>query len=136
MQGWFLPALVTLLLYGAWGLCPKLASLSMSPKSAIIWQVAGGGFVAFIILVCIRFDIETNPRGIFFSALGGALGIIGGLTYLMAVSAGRVTNVVTLTALYPVVTVALAAAILGEPVHSKDGLALLFALAALVTVSL
>jgi transporter family protein len=81
------------------------------------------------------FRPETHPRGILYACLTGVAGLLGGLFYLLAVARGKVPVVVTLTALYPIITIALAAVLLKEPVTLKQGFGMVLAVLSIILLA-
>lgn len=132
MNSWFFHALVAVTLYGLWGFFPKLAVGFMPPRSVLIWQAAGVVAVALLTFAVNGFRVEAPPRGILFATLAGASGMAGTLFYIIAASRGRISLVVSLTALYPVFTLALAAWFLREPLSLRQMAGMLLAMVAVV----
>jgi len=120
MNNWLLPALIALVIYGFWGFFPKLATQYISPRSAIIYQIIGSIAVALWALNSLNFQLETHPKGILYAVLTGMAGFGGTLFFYMAVQKGNVSSVVTLTAMYPVITIMLAYFFLHEPITIKQ----------------
>ena len=135
MKSWILPTLLTLIFWGVWGFFPKLTVQYISPKSAIIFEILGAMLVAFSILCLLRFKLDVHPKGIALAISTGVFGLAGALCFLTAVSRGKLSSVVTVTALYPVVTLTLAFMILKEPVTIREVLGMVLALAAIVLVT-
>ena len=136
MQEWFLPSLFTLVLWGIWGFFPKLATNYLPPKSVFIYQAIGNLIVIFSVLVSVNFRPEVSGRGITFALLAGLAAALGTVFFLSAIDKGKVSVVVTITALYPLVTLLLSAIFLKESLTLKQGLGVLFSLAALLLFSL
>jgi len=99
--------------------------------SAVVFEVAGGMVVAFFVLLILGFRPELNPRGMGYAVLTGIVGLLGALGYLMAVKRGKVSVVVTMTALYPVISILLAHFILHETITPKEWVAIALACAAI-----
>jgi len=135
MDRWFLSAVLALLIYGLWGFFPKLAVTYISPRSALVYEVAGAVLVGIFALWLEDFRPDTHPRGVLFAVLTGAAGMLGTLFYFTAASTGRISVVVAVTALYPVVTILLAALFLQEPFTLKHLAGMGLALAAIVLLS-
>lgn len=127
MNNWLLPALTALVIFGLWGFFPKLAAQYISPKSAIIYQVIGSFVVALGVLVSLNFQTETHPKGILFAVFTGMAGASGTFFFYMAVQRGSVSTTVTLTALYPIITILLAYFILHEPITTRQLIGFCFA---------
>ena len=132
MNTWFLFSIVTLILWGLWGFFPKLTTSYISPKSALVWEVAGGLLVGILVLATIGFRPEMHPKGILFGTLTGFFGLLGALTFLFAVSKGKTSVVVTMTALYPLFVILLSYFVLHETITLKKGIGIAFALIAMV----
>jgi len=131
LEGWFTAALAAMLLYGFWGFFPKLAVRYVSPASALIWEIAGAVVVGAITLVLVGFRPDAHPRGILFAGLTGITGMIGTLLFFHAAREGKIAVVVSMTALYPLVTILLAAIFLKEPITLKQVAGVVCALAAI-----
>ena len=121
--------------FGAWGFFPKLAVSYISPQSALVYQVIGGLFVGFIALALVNFKPETHPLGILYAFLTGITGVLGTLFYYAAASRGQISIVVSLTALYPLITILLAIIFLHESLVLKQYIGLCFALTAIILLA-
>jgi len=132
MDNWLLPAMVALLIYGLWGFFPKLAVTYMQPTSALIYEIAGAMLVGLISLFLVGFEPETHPKGILFAVLTGIAGMLGTLFYFAAASRGKISVVVSMTALYPLITILLAAIFLREPITLKQIFGMIFAMIAIL----
>lgn len=135
MESWLAPACVSLIIYGLWGFFPKLAVTYINPVSALIYQVAGAMLVGLATLFWVGFQPETHPKGILFAVLTGVSGVLGTLFFFAAASRGKISVVVSMTALYPIITILLAAVFLREPVTAKQILGMLCAVAAIVLLT-
>ncbi len=60
---------------------------------------------------------------------------MGGLFYIMAVGRGKVSVIVTMTALYPIITIILAAVFLKEPITIKQGCGMILAVLSIVLLA-
>ena len=135
MSSWVWWSLLALFAWGFWGFFPKLAIRYMSPPSIIIYEVIAGLTIAVVCLFLAGFRPETHPRGILYACLTGVAGLLGGLFYLFAVARGKASVVVTLTALYPIITIALAAVLLKEPVTLKQGCGMVLAVLSIILLA-
>src|ERR1035441_5485599 len=105
MKSWLLWSVLALISWGFWGLFPKFATDYVSPRSALFWEILGGGIASTCWIVTQRGWPEVEPRGILFGAMAGMLALIGAWCYTQACAYGNISRVVTVTALYPVITV-------------------------------
>ena len=135
MDSWFIWTILAMITFGAWGFFPKLAVNYISPQSALIYQVIGGLLVGIVGLAMINFKPETHPMGILYAFLTGITGVLGTLFYYAAASRGQISIVVSLTALYPLITIMLAIIFLHETLMLKQVIGLGFAVAAIVLLT-
>lgn len=111
---WILPSLGVIVCWGLWGFLPKITIQHIKPTHALIYEVCGGFLVAIGVLLATRERPAFHPVGSALAVTTGMVGLTGALCYLFALRAGKVAVVSTFTAIYPVVTVLLAAVVLGE----------------------
>lgn len=135
MENWLLSAFAALLIYGLWGFFPKLAVTYISPASALIWEVAGAMLVGLVSLFWVGFQPDTHPKGILFAVLTGVTGMVGTLFFFAAASRGKISVVVSMTALYPLITIVLAAVFLREPISLTQIFGMIFAVIAIILLS-
>jgi transporter family protein len=132
---WFIPAVVTLLLWGVWGLFQKLATNQMPPRNVYLAAVVGMIVVALVVLATSNSPLQMNARGIFFAFLAGICSSLGGFLFLHAVSRGKASIVIPFTALYPLVTIILSFTILNETITAKQGMGIALALISMVLLA-
>lgn len=135
MAQWLPAALLALLSFGLWGLFSKLALVYIDSKSALIFQTAGVLLVGIITLSMLNFKPAVDAKGLGFGLLTGIAYGVGCLFYLMAADKGKIVTVVTLTALYPLVTIILSYFLLQETISIKQFFGILLALAAIYLMS-
>jgi transporter family protein len=136
MQSWLIWALLAMLTWGFWGLLPKLAVKFSDPTSALFFEAIGAGICGVTLALIFGGKPEFNPKGALFAGLTGMTAILGGWFYLYAArSAITISSVVLLTALYPIVTVMLAVVFLKEPMTTKQIIALILALLAVILLA-
>src|ERR1700733_2869760 len=135
MTQWLAASLLSLLSFGLWGLFTKLAIVHIDSKSALIFQTIGVLFIGLITLSFMSFKPATDPKGIGFGLLTGIAYGIGCLFYFIAAGKGKITTVVTLTALYPLVTILLAYLLLKEVVNLQQGIGIALAFIAIILMS-
>ncbi len=133
---WLVFALLATFLYGLWGFFPKLATLHLPPRDALVYQTLGGMPVLFVILVWLRFRPVYHPQGALYAVLTGLAGAVGTLFFFAALKRSpSTTGVVMVTALYPLVVMLLALVFLREPLTLRQGVGAVLALLALVLLS-
>lgn len=135
MTEWLPAAVLALMSFGLWGLFTKLAVVYIDSKSALVFQTLGVFVVGLVTLFLIDFKPETQIKGISFGLLTGVAYGIGCLFYLIAVGKGKVITVVTLTALYPLVTIILSSLLLHEAISFKQCIGIALALIAIYFLS-
>jgi transporter family protein len=135
MKPWFVPAFLALMMWGVWGFLPKLSTRIMSPISVLVFQGLGVFLVAAAVLFFVGSNLETVPKGILLAVATGVFGMLGALFYLMAIKQGKVSTIVTLTALYPLISIALAWMVLKEPITLKEGMGMVLAVIAIVLLA-
>lgn len=120
MINWLPAALFSLFLFGLWGFFSKLTVLHIDAKSALIFQTIGVAICGIITLSMMHFKPATDSRGIFLAILTGLAYGFGCLFYFFAASRGKIMTVVTLTALYPLITILLSLFLLQESISLKQ----------------
>jgi transporter family protein len=130
MKPWFLYSLLTLLCWGLWGVFSGLASAHSRPRQTLIFQAVGVLAVVLIVLSMEHFQIQHTAAGFWWSVAGGAVNFFGFLFFFAAVEKGKVSTVIALSSLYPVVTILLSILLLHERITRREGLGIVFALAA------
>jgi bacterial/archaeal transporter family protein len=132
---WFWFAVVTLLSWGVVGLLQKLSTNYISAESSLIWLVAG-----FLILEPLllpgRVVFSYSARNLVYAILSGVLNALGAWALFAALkSGGKASIVAPLTALYPVVVIAVVPFLLNESVTKLQILGVVCALAAVSFLS-
>lgn len=110
--------LTALVLWGFWAFLPKLAMRhSMQPHSVIFYEALGSLFVTMPLLFTIRGKLVRDKKGIGILFCGSSLSVLGVLSYYSALKIGPVATVSTITAMYPLIGVALARIFLKEKMN-------------------
>lgn len=135
MADWFLPALLSLITFGLWGLFSKLSLHYIDSKSALVYQCIGVFIVGVIILTQLNFKPAVGLKGFSFAIMTGMMSAIGCFFYFIAVDRGKLTTVVTMTALYPAITMIFAFVLLDETLNFKQCLGIVLGLAAIFLMS-
>jgi len=137
MRAWLPYALIAVGFWGFWGLYAKLASRSITPHNLFLLAFVGNFLVLPLYLVLFANEFRFAWRNVdyYHAVLSGVVGTLGTLFFYLAVSKGEASRVVAVTAMYPVLTVILAALLLREPVTIHKAIGVLCALVALILLS-
>ena len=132
---WFGPAVVVLITWGIAGLFQKLSTNHLSAETALLGLVVG-----FFLLDPWLYPSESiwmyPTRSLVFALVSSLLNALGAWALLAAMKhGGKASIVVPFTALYPLVTVALAPWVLNESVTQLQAGGILCALIAVVLLS-
>jgi len=131
MGYWFIFGLLALILWGVWGFLPKLATRYIEPRSVLVFQTIGSILVTIVILATIDFRPELHTKGVTLAIVTGIIGTLGTASFLYSIAKGKASIVVTMTALYPIITIMLSLLILKESITIKQGIAIILALTAM-----
>jgi uncharacterized membrane protein len=133
MPKWLLYAVLTLLLWGGWGVLGKVVGDALTPAESQAFSTFG--LLPLIAVLGLRKPAACSPRmtrGLAFGFLSGLLAGAGNIAYYHALSLGGAASTVTpLTALYPVVTIVLAVLFLREKISRIQLLGIGVALASI-----
>lgn len=132
---WFILALCSLFLWGLWGFFQKIATNHMAPRPVFVFASLGTFVVVFFTFLSLRFAFDVNSKGMIFAVLAGIAGSLGGLFFVHSLSRGNASVVITVTALYPVVTIILSFFILREELTLRQGIGIALALLSMVLLS-
>ena len=130
MKPWILYSVMTLMCWGLWGVFSKLASNYSRPRQTLLFQAVGVLAFALVVLVIERFQIQPTAAGFGWSFAAGFVNFIGFLAFFAAIQKGKVSTVISLSSLYPVITIALSILFLHEKITRREGLGIAFALMA------
>jgi bacterial/archaeal transporter family protein len=130
MKPWIFYACMTLVAWGVWGVFSKLASGYTRPRQTLLFQAVGVMAFGLVVLSMERFHVEWSPQGFGWSAAAGFVNFIGFLTFFAAIEKGKVSTVIAMSSLYPVVTIVLSVLFLQEKITSREGLGIACALLA------
>lgn len=135
MATWLPAAFLSLFSFGVWGLFTKLTVLHIDSRSALIYQTIGVAFIGIVTLSMMNFKPSTDTKGLMYAILTGTAYGIGCLFYFIAASKGKIVTVVTVTALYPLITIVLAFLLLKEDVSTRQWIGIVLAMASILLMS-
>lgn len=136
MTAWYYPSIVSLLLYGAWGYWGAKASDLIEPLSITFYSSLGVLIAGGIALVLLGFKPEFCPKGSLYGLLNGLANGIGCIFFIIALRKGPTMPVILITSMYPFVTLLLCMVFLKQGLTLKQGLGMLFAMLALILLSI
>lgn len=129
---WLHSAVYCLISFGLWGFFSRLALNYITPKQAMIFQSIGIILVTLFLLKEIPNKSEFNWVGSFYAILTGIAFTVGSILFLMASSQNNnISIVITLTGLYPLITIVLAYLFLKESINFQQFLGMLLAMVAM-----
>lgn len=132
-EPWFLYALGVFFVWGTWGFLHKISTMFVDPRSALVYESGGVIVVACLVLLSLNFHVRWHPVGSAFAFSSGLAGITGALCFLYAVTTGgKLIVVVTLTSLYPALTILLSFVFLREQISMTQGIGVVLALVAMI----
>jgi len=111
---WYWASLLVILAYGLWGFFAKLATLFIPFRTLWLLEIVGMAATVPFYFALRSPGGTLAPQGVVFGLLAGVVASVGTLFFALAVSRGKASVVVPLTALYPVVTILLGIAVLQE----------------------
>jgi uncharacterized membrane protein len=114
-QRWFLYSILTVIGWAGWALLLKIGSVEIPSEPSLFLQTLGMVPLALLLVIARSASGPQNKTGIVYSLLNGIITGAGILCLLAAYRSGGNTSVVAVTtALYPLVTFALAVLLLHE----------------------
>ena len=138
---WLFWSLITIVLWGTWGLVSKIASNGVDAYVNQLLYTAGLAplmiFVAWTVhRQSARETREHRVSGVFWAFLTGILGGVGNIFFFQAlVKGGEASIVAPVTALFPMITVLLALVVLKERLGRLQWIGLGLALVAIYLLS-
>jgi len=138
VPGWLAYSLLTIVVWGVWGVISKVVSDRIDAYSNQVYFSLGLLPLMLVVLRSPRIcGGEHRGAGVAWAFVTGILGGTGNVAFFHAlVIGGQASIVVPATALYPLVTVILATLFLHERMRRTQQLGLVLALAAIYLLSM
>jgi transporter family protein len=130
-RSWLLNAFWCIFWWGVWGVLAKLASARLSVGQMQMMFTLGMLPLAIAALIGLRGRLERDLRGAAYGILNGVFTALGLLAYDAAMSKGKASIIGPLTAMFPLVTVALAVVVLHERINHVQAAGVVLALLAI-----
>jgi transporter family protein len=133
MPRWFIATLLALFCWGIWALLGKVIGDALSGAQTQALSTIGMLPVMLGLAFSKRIRGSSNfLKGSAFAVLAGILGCAGNVVYYEILkTGGKATMIVPLTALYPVITILLAAPLLKEKLNRVQLIGIALALVAI-----
>ena len=137
MKQWLLYSILALLAWGVWAFLPKVALGLIGPGTAFVFEALGGALTGLLFMLMLRPRLAGVPiMGILPAFFTGVLGYLGLIFFMYAVRAGaKISVIAPLTALYPIVTIALAMIFLEEKLNPVQCAGIVLALISIFMIS-
>ena len=137
VRAWLWPSLLTIFFYGVWGLQSKIIVGRISPwMNQVLFPVGLLPLLVWILLSRRARGGINNLKGVIAALVTGILGGAGNVAFFVALArGGRVSIVVPMTCLNPLVTVILAYFFLHEKLTRLQVTGLVLALVAIYLLS-
>src|SRR5947207_8971095 len=137
MHVWLGFAVAALVRWGVTGVTQKLSTNRISSERSFLWFCWAMVALSAAVLVVARPHWGLGTLVVVCSVAGGALNGLGAWTSFRALeSGGKASIVISLVSLYPLLTVALAVALLGERLTWTQTAGAVTAIAAAILLSL
>jgi transporter family protein len=136
IYSWVL-SLLTLVLWGLWGVLIKLATATLSWKEYLIFSTLPWilGILAMALFFRAEISLDLQRIGVFWSLLSGTASLLAMIPFFFVLETGKASIVIPLIALYPIVTILIEILILKETLTITQGVGILLALLAIVLMS-
>lgn len=137
LSPWLVLALVPIVLWGICGLMQKMSTNDVSGRTSAVWFLLSFVPVASLIMLYDPLPSEISVGTWLLAAAVGFTLALGNLTILLAFSSGGKASIIApLAGLYPLVSIPIAIAALGETIGWRESLGIACALAAVVMLSM
>lgn len=134
-SSWLVYSLICIIWWGVWLFLSKLGSDRVSPEQLQILFTLGIIPPSILAWAQLGFKVETDRRGVIYGISNGILSGLGMLAFYAALARGQASIVGPFTALFPLLTVALAFAILRERINRIQAAGMVLALAAILLLA-
>ena len=122
--------------WGIFGFLSKIGSGHLSAEEMQVLFLFGTIPLILSALFKSRRKVETDKAGVMWALLTGVVASLGNVAYFVALHHGKASIIAPVTALYPLVSVALAALVLKERVNPFQFAGILMAVLAIFLLSL
>ena len=135
-MNWLFFSLLTLILWGVWGIFVKLSLNYVDWKTYWIVSYLPYLMMSTLLFLFYKPALDFRNEGVKYALIAGLIGTISYIFFFQAMKGGKVSLTITLTALYPLITIILAFLVLKESVNLFQGIGLILALISIVLLSI
>ena len=138
MTKWIVLSLITLILWGIWGVALKVASRHLSNwKDLYIASNSAVTIVLIMILLTNLGNVNFSLRSFSWGFLAGLLGTLGYIFMVLSLEVGgKASIVIALTSIYPAITALLSTYFLKEKLTLIQWIGIFMAVLAIILLSL
>lgn len=136
IQDWYIYVIIGIVFWGVWGFLNKLALRYVDYKTVFLFSGIGIAAATIAFMAVLGFAVQTHKIGAPVAILAGALSSAGAIFFYRALARGKASLVIPLTALYPVITIALSMLLLKERITAMQGIGIAFAIIAGILLAL
>ena len=137
ISGWVIFAMIALVFWGVTGVTQKLSTDCISSELSFIWFAVAMIAISSVLAVSVPVQWHPGPLVFWLAVLGGTLNGLGALTSFTALEwGGKASVVISLVALYPLLTVAFAVMFLHERMTAVQGAGIALAVIAAILLSI
>jgi transporter family protein len=136
MQAWLLYSVISLILWGVWGVILKYSNNFYNTVTTYYLSTIGSFSTATVLTLIMKNDFHANPfKHMHYPLIAGFFGTLGYWFMVKALEQGKASIVITVTAVYPIITLALSILILSEKLTLTQIIGILMAVLGIVLMS-
>lgn len=135
-MNWLTLSLIAMMCWGVWSLLTKVAFDHFNWYQVLITTSLVSILTSLLLYFHFRPAFNIHSPGFFYAVFAGVASSIAVVAFYMALSRGKATIIVPLTALYPVVTIILSRLFLHERTTLLQSLGIALAIIAILLISM
>jgi len=136
MQAWLPHSVISLILWGVWGVVLKYSNNFYNTVTTYYLSAIGSFATATILTLIMMNDFNANPlKHMRYPLMAGFYGTLGYWFMVKVLEQGKANIVFTVTAVYPIITLALSILILSEKLTLTQIIGILMAVLGIVLMS-
>ncbi len=136
IPGWVMFAVIALIFWGITGVTQKLSTNSISSELSFFWFAVAMFAISAVLAATVRVNWHPAPLILALAVVGGMLNGLGALSSFAALeSGGKASVVISLVALYPLLTVLCAVMFLHEHMTQVQAAGIVLAIIAAILLS-